>query len=305
MDYSSGTADQATSGVRINMIPREGGNQLRGTLFATAVNSAFQGEQLHRRAAGPRPAHAQLREDELRLQPGGRRAALGGRAVVLHLGPLDARRRTTSAACSTTRTRAREHWTYEPDSSRPAFANAFQRSVNMRLTWQASQKNKFGFFVDDQGRCQCAKCTDDHAPEAANQINYPIQRMASVSWTSPQTSRVLLEARAGFRGENYTYNGDCRRRSARAADHGHRAGSVNGAPAACSTMAADRRRRPRPSRIRAPTAANRRPVRRRRTSPAPTRPSSASATPCAARTSRSTTTSTKSATGSTTASRTR
>ena len=36
------------------------------------------------------------------------------------------------------------------------------------------------------------------APEAAISIEYPIQRMASVSWTSPQTNRLLLEARAGF-----------------------------------------------------------------------------------------------------------
>src|SRR5438876_747850 len=43
VDYSSGTADQATGGVRINMIPREGGNQFKGSIFGTGVNSSFQG----------------------------------------------------------------------------------------------------------------------------------------------------------------------------------------------------------------------------------------------------------------------
>src|SRR5688500_11780718 len=38
VDYSSGTADQATGGVRINISPREGGNALTGSFFATGAN---------------------------------------------------------------------------------------------------------------------------------------------------------------------------------------------------------------------------------------------------------------------------
>ena len=43
VDYSSGSADQQTGGVRINMIPKEGGNQLKASIFGTAVNDKFQG----------------------------------------------------------------------------------------------------------------------------------------------------------------------------------------------------------------------------------------------------------------------
>ena len=60
--------------------------------------------------------------------------------------------------------------------------------------------------MDDQGRCQCANVNATTAPEAAIEIEYPIQRMATVAWTSPRTNRLLLEARGGFRGENYKYN---------------------------------------------------------------------------------------------------
>src|SRR4026207_2281179 len=42
VDFSSGAADQATGGVRINIIPRDGGNMLKGTLFGTGANSSFQ-----------------------------------------------------------------------------------------------------------------------------------------------------------------------------------------------------------------------------------------------------------------------
>ena len=55
--------------------------------------------------------------------------------------------------------------------------------------------------------------------------------MATVGWTSPLTNRLLLEARGGFRGENYKYNAIAADDPAETPDHGHRTGSVNGAPA--------------------------------------------------------------------------
>ena len=55
--------------------------------------------------------------------------------------------------------------------------------------------------------------------------------MASVSWTSPQTSRLLLEARAGFRGENYKYNGIPADDPAKRLITVTEQASVNGAPA--------------------------------------------------------------------------
>src|SRR5215216_6733975 len=43
IDYAAGSAEQGTGGVRINLIPKEGGNKFSGSFFGTAVNSAFQG----------------------------------------------------------------------------------------------------------------------------------------------------------------------------------------------------------------------------------------------------------------------
>jgi hypothetical protein len=36
VSYSAGAAEQAFGGVQLNMIPREGGNVLKGSFFATA-----------------------------------------------------------------------------------------------------------------------------------------------------------------------------------------------------------------------------------------------------------------------------
>ncbi len=44
IDYAAGMAEAATGGVKINYIPREGGNTFRGSFFGTGVNSSFQAD---------------------------------------------------------------------------------------------------------------------------------------------------------------------------------------------------------------------------------------------------------------------
>jgi len=231
VDFSSGTADQATGGVRINIIPRDGGNMFKGSLFATGANSSFQADNYMTdlQARGLRtPNSVKMNYD---INPG-----VGGPLQKDTLWFYGSARWTKTqnfvGGMFYNRNAGIENvWTYDPDLSNPAYANAFQRSVNLRLTWQANQKNKFSFFVDDQGRCQCANVAATTAPEAAISIEYPIQRMMSVGWTSPRTNRVLLEARAGFRGENYKYNAIPANDPARRLITVTEQLSVNGAPA--------------------------------------------------------------------------
>jgi hypothetical protein len=206
IDYSLGSAEQQTGGVRINMIPRQGGNQFKGSFFGTAVNSSFQGsnytDDLRQRGLSS-PNRIKQAYD---FNPG-----VGG--------PIAKDRLWFYASARWVKTQnyiggiffnknagLADVWTYEPDLDRPAFANAYQRSVNLRLTYQATPRNKLSFFVDDQWRCQCAIVMAGISPEAATEVKYPVQRMASGAWTSPLTNRVLVEARFGYRAENYKYN---------------------------------------------------------------------------------------------------
>jgi hypothetical protein len=231
VDFSSGTADQATGGVRINIIPREGGNQFTGGLFATGATEGFQGDNYTEelKARGLRTPNSVKMNYDLNPTVG---------------GPLSRDKLWFYGAARFTKTQnyvggmfhnvnegIENVWVYQADLNRPAVINAYQRSVNLRLTWQADQKNKFSFFIDDQGRCQCSNVTATVAPEAAIEIKYPIQRMTTFGWTSPRTSRLLLEARGGIRHENYKYNAmdasDPRKRLITVTEQA----SVNGAPA--------------------------------------------------------------------------
>jgi hypothetical protein len=231
VDFSSGTADQATGGVRINIIPREGGNQFTGGIFATGATSGFQADNYtdELAARGLRTPNSVKMNYDINPTVG---------------GPLSRDKLWFYGAARFTKTQnyvggmfhnvnegIENIWVYQADLDRPAFVNAYQRSVNLRLTWQADQRNKFSFFIDDQGRCQCSNVTATVAPEAAIEIKYPIQRMTTFGWTSPRTSRLLLEARGGIRHENYKYNGidasDPRKRLITVTEQA----SVNGAPA--------------------------------------------------------------------------
>ena len=205
VDYSSASAESITGGLLINMIPKTGGNRFAGSLFATAVNSSFQGSNNtdELRIRGLRtPNSLKLQYD---INPG-----LGGPIRADKLWFYTSARFTRQAnyigglfqnknAFDITK------WAYEPDESKPAFSDATEESVNLRLTWQATQANKFSFFYDTHWRCQCAFTGTTIAQEAAHLLEYPIQDLFSVSYTAALSSRILVEARAGVRREEFAY----------------------------------------------------------------------------------------------------
>jgi hypothetical protein len=60
-------------------------------------------------------------------------------------------------------------WTYEPDTSRPPYGdrNTNFNFTNLRLTWQATPKNEFGFVYDPSKMCDCPRGVNaTTAPEA-------------------------------------------------------------------------------------------------------------------------------------------
>ena len=205
VDYSSVTAESITGGLQINMIPKTGGNSYSGTLFATAVNSAFEGSNndddlVARGLRTPNSLKLQydvnpglggpLREDKLWFYTSARftRSAnyIGGLFQNLNANDIT-------------------KWLYVPDTNNRAFSNAAEQSVNLRLTWQANAINKISFFYDQHWRCQCRTTAALVAQEAANELEYPISDLTSVSWTATPSNKLLVEARFGARREEYAY----------------------------------------------------------------------------------------------------
>jgi hypothetical protein len=96
---------------------------------------------------------------------------------------------------------------YQPDFSQPSvtYSNKY-KNINARITWQASQKNKFNFFWDEQDFCQdpCHGVVSTFtSPESWWSVaTYP-NRLQQVSWTNPISNRLLAEAGLSITAQHY------------------------------------------------------------------------------------------------------
>src|SRR5947208_14934016 len=92
-------------------------------------------------------------------------------------------------------------WTYVPDLGRPAYSDRTWENYTPRITWQASQRNKFSFVWDEQPICR--KCTGTTSlsgspspttsPEADRLGEFKPQRVQQAHWTSTVASKLLPE----------------------------------------------------------------------------------------------------------------
>ena len=213
IDTGSVSADLATGGVRINFIPRDGGNNFSGTLFVSYADDSFQGD--HAKAvppdvAGPiRSVRTSTVKKNYDFNPG-----FGGPLVRDRLWfYLSARAQRADLFAPGTFYNANANnpnaWEYVPDISRGEAVNPREWAVYQgRITWQASPKNKVGLTVDQQSNCFCPNGVGPglfgiNAPEAATDQRFPLQRYVQVDWNSPVTGRILLEASAIHRVERW------------------------------------------------------------------------------------------------------
>ena len=134
-------------------IPREGGNSFRGTVFATGVNSAWQGSNLTDELQAARPARAERDEAGLRHQPVDRRPDCPRPAVVLRLGALAGQPELRGRPLRQPQRRRPDQVGARPgpQPARRVPRDAEGRATP-RLTWQAAQKHKFSVFYDNQSR---------------------------------------------------------------------------------------------------------------------------------------------------------
>jgi hypothetical protein len=211
VDYSAATAESISGGLQINMIPKTGSNTFSGTLFATGATSGMQGHNSDATLVArgfPTPNSMKSQSD---VNPG-----FGGPLKRDRLWFYTAARFTrqenyVGGLFQNANAGDITKWTYAPDPTKPAFNSAYERSVNLRLTWQASPKQKLNFFYDQHWRCQCPAAPFSAASAPASQesiynLEYPISDLRSVAYTSTPTTRILIEARAGWKREVFAYD---------------------------------------------------------------------------------------------------
>ena len=210
IDYAAGLGEAATGGVKVNYVPREGGNAFRFSFFGTGVNSSFQGDNYSEelKARGLTTPNSLRKAYDVNGSVGG--PLLRDRLWFF----ASARRQLNSTYFANLYYNKNAgdatKWNYDPDLSQQAYTAILQPDVNGRLTWQAAAKHKIGLFHTHQPRDTFGDRANV-SPESMNYFKFDTSRLTTVSWQSPATSRLLLDARLATHGEelyNSVWNDD-------------------------------------------------------------------------------------------------
>jgi hypothetical protein len=205
MTTSGGLGEAETAGLQINIVPKQGGNNLSGLLFVSGFSEGMQASNYTSELAarGVRQPNPVFHVYDVNGGVGGPivRDKIWYYMSVRQQG----QRQNTLNVYHNQNAGDPNAWTYVPILSQPAYSDRTWENYTPRITWQASQRNKFSFAWDEQPICR--KCTgatsfsgspsSTTSPEADGYGEYNPQRVQQARWTSPVTNKLLLEAGIG------------------------------------------------------------------------------------------------------------
>jgi len=202
---SGGLGENETGGLTMNIVPKTGGNRISGSVFFSGTNESLQSNNFDniQGLAAPTPFTkiydlngsfgGPIKKDKIwyfiNARTQGSKRINANQFYNLNAGDPT-------------------KWLYAPDLSRPGFSDRTWENVSGRVTWQANAKNKISGFWDEQATCrkcegQTSGITDPPrlSPEAGSVGATKPLRVMQATWSSPFTSRLLLDA--GFGGVYY------------------------------------------------------------------------------------------------------
>ena len=198
-DTTAVNAEQSGGGVRINYIPKDGGNRFTGTFIGSLANGSMQSNNFTQELKDRGLTTPNKLDQNWDVDPGfggpikRDRLWFFGAARYLHAS------QTAAGMFYNRNANNPNAWTFDPDPSRPVINDTRNPDTQLKLSWQAAPRHKVGFFWYDTTNCFCP--TDASATvalEAAARRDYPLQRLVQVDWSSPYTNRLLFEAGANY-----------------------------------------------------------------------------------------------------------
>jgi hypothetical protein len=195
------SAETQMGGIRSNIIPREGGNRFKTFFASSFTNHSLQSDNLSDELKARGLTAVNTVEKIWDLNP-----AFGGPIKKDSLWFYTAFRYwgTDGLVAGSYHDVDPLDWVYTPDRSRQAIKTVSSGDEQIRLTWQASRRNKLNLYYDIGQHCNCQNnISATVSPEATSQWFYQPNYVAQASWSSPVTTRLLLEAGVHYTNVNY------------------------------------------------------------------------------------------------------
>jgi hypothetical protein len=201
---SGEAAELQKSGVRNNVIPKAGGNSFTGFAFIGGGSQATQSDNLTDELEASGLTRVNGLDMLFDLNP-----AWGGPIIRDRLWVYNAYRyfRQVDFLAGLYYNATPTAWMYTPDLSRPADNEVWDRSANLRLTWQASQNNKVSVFFDAAPHCTCNRgFSATTSPEATQVGRFWPNYFGQATWRYTPSTRWLFEAGMGSSWGSFQYN---------------------------------------------------------------------------------------------------
>jgi hypothetical protein len=201
-EFGAISAEVGGGGVRVNIIPKEGGNRFSGSAFGNFANSGLQGHNVDDalRAQGIQTADSINKIYDSSVALGGplKRDTLWFWSAFRYWGYEQIRTNTFYEKDQST-------FIFTPDLSQPGTETQRSVSIDTRLTWQISPRNKLsGYWNISPRYTNHWTLVSTEQPDASNLQNLPINNFETLRFTSTLTSKLLLEAAAGVMNETWT-----------------------------------------------------------------------------------------------------
>jgi hypothetical protein len=209
------SAEQASGGVRVNVIPKEGGNRFTGAAYYSFANDSLQSNNINQRLKDLQltTPNSFKKHHDVDVSGGGpiKRDSVWFFSSLRHWGKQE----QVAGMFRMVDPRA---FYFDPrlglagnaDPTKPAYNTESNRSYGTRITWQATPRNKFGFYAANQPRglgpqdgnkegCACAAAITGLIAYEAGYIQ-PNKRnnMVIGTYKAPVTSKVLVESTVSY-----------------------------------------------------------------------------------------------------------
>ena len=212
------SAEMGQGGMRVNMVPRDGGNQFHGQVFGNYAGEDFTSDNcqiengfcsrsnLSGSTTFNRTNNTLTNVEEI-IKVWDVNPSIGG--------PIKRDKlwfHYTFRINGTHKTKVDSYFDqdpsptrYVPDLTRKGIDDGHIRSNAFRISWAATGKDKISYYHDDQAKYRNHWGIASLVPPEAAAIQVTPTSFVSVSkWTRTQTNRLLLEAGFGYYNQEYT-----------------------------------------------------------------------------------------------------